>query len=508
MNPADNLLFGAAASRKIDVDAQAHLGITGFALMERAAAAIFSSVLRRFPGVRGLTLFCGKGNNAGDAYLVAQLARTFGLHTQVLALVPPEELDGDALRAYQFARQAGVLVEAAGDQPFTGDVIVDGLLGTGLRGAPRAPFAEIIGRINNARLPVVSVDTPSGVDADTGTVVDIAVKADVTVSLITRKIGLYTGQGIDYAGEREWVDLGVPYQAYGTAGVPRLFYEALRLPLLQANTYKHRQGHVVVIGGDLTMPGAVAMAAHACLRVGAGLVTALTRPEHVTALVTRTPEVMVQGFSVAMQAPALELIKRANMLVLGPGLGRGNWGQALYACAQASDKPTLLDADGLYRLAQSGRWQGGPLVITPHIAEAARLLDTTVEHIQSDRLGAAQALAERFACAGVLKGAGSVVFDSSGAHLSICAHGNPGMATAGMGDVLSGVVGGLAAQALNQMPAQIYSALRFGVALHSATADKAARLVGMRSLMATDVISELPQLLLEYEGAENTTQFT
>ncbi len=514
MNQADNTLYDAAASREIDAYAIEHLGVSGYMLMQRAADAAFASLLQNFPGIRAVTVFCGKGNNAGDAYLVAQRAFAMGLKTQVLAVVSADALSGDALTAYRQAESAGVGIEAAGEQTLVGDVVVDGLLGTGLNGAPRGAFATAIERINAANKPVLSVDIPSGVSADTGAVFGAAVKADVTVSFITRKLGLYTGAGISYAGVREFADLGVPPQMYVAAGLPRLFWTPDMLPALDVNTYKHRQGHVGVIGGDEAMPGAVAMASHAALRVGAGMVTALTRAEHRPAIVARTPEVMVQGFTPDAVSDATALLQRADLLVLGPGLGRSDWSQALYACAQASQKPTVLDADGLYWLAQFEHWSGGPLSITPHVAEAARLLKMSADDVQSDRLSAAKILAERFACHGVLKGAGSIVFDAAGQRLCVCAHGNPGMATAGMGDVLSGVLGGILGgivagtdtQVQSASRADMYAATSAAVALHSAAADHAALGVGMRSLVATDVISALPQVLLGYAGAKSTTK--
>jgi NAD(P)H-hydrate epimerase len=266
------------------------------------------------------------------------------------------------------------------------------------------------------------------------------------------------------------------------------------LPGLEVNTYKHRQGHVVIAGGDDNMPGAVIMAAEAALRVGAGMVTVLTRAQHTSALVSRTPEVMVLGFSESDDdVQVKELLSKASCVVLGPGLGRSPWSKSLFDQVQASGRPALVDADGLYWLAAEGAWHGGALTITPHVAEASRLLGLEADAVQADRLAAARQLAQQYACQGVLKGAGSVVFTENDARLAICGHGNPGMASAGMGDVLSGVLGGMLGYTGG--PFSPLQALNAGVALHSAAADHAALELGERSLQATDVIAALPDLL-------------
>ncbi len=485
-------LYTAASSRALDAKAIARMPVDGFVLMQRAADAAFDCLLRHFPGAGSVTVLCGKGNNAGDAYLVARRAREYGLRVQLLAVAEPDQLSGDAALAYQAAMDAGLDVESGGTE-FAGDVIVDGLLGTGTSGAPRSPYDQAIERVNGAGRPVLAIDVPSGVNVDTGAVAGAAIRASVTISFISRKIGLYTGAAVTLVGEREFADLGVAGYIYDQPGVPLLRWHHDLLPALSTDTYKHRQGHLVIAGGELNMPGAVAMAAEAALRAGAGMVTVVTRGVHANAIVARTPEVMVVD---AQSELANGVIERADLFVLGPGLGRTAWSEALFESVEQAGKLTVIDADGLFQLAQRGRWQGGGLVITPHAAEAARLLNCPVGELQADRLASASALAERYDCIGVLKGAGSVIFDKAGT--GICAHGNPGMATAGMGDVLSGVLGGLLAELASQGSldqALCFARLQAAVTLHSAAADLAAERLGERSLLATDVTRALRELL-------------
>ncbi len=498
----DTFVYGAEASRAVDAYAIGTLGIEGFELMRRAATFTFGCLRERFPDARSLSVWCGKGNNAGDAYLVTQLAIQAGFEVQVISLEDPDVLKGDAARAFAAAQGAGMKVDGP-ETAIEGDLIVDGLLGTGVKGAPRGGYLAAIERINTSGLPVVSIDLPSGVVADTGAAA-AAVVADLTCSFITRKTGLYTGPGVELAGERRFNELDVPAEAYRAEGVELARFSIAKFPELEANTYKHRQGHVVIAGGDTSMPGAVAMAAEASLRVGAGMVTVITHGQHAGVIVGRTPEIMVLD---ADDPLVEERLARADLFALGPGLGRDRWGAALYGRVEAASgqlsRPVVLDADGLYLLAGHGEWAGGPLTITPHIAEAARLLDQSSSDVQNNRLAASKALADRFECQGVLKGAGSVVFNKDS--LAICGHGNPGMASAGMGDVLTGVVAGLLVQlsclekglekGFEEGLANRFERLTQAVCLHSLAADVAADRIGQRSLVATDVTQTIPGLL-------------
>ncbi len=496
---ASSHVFDAQASRAIDARAITQIPVSGFTLMQRAAGFAWQCLLKKYPRVTGLSVWCGKGNNAGDAYLVAALAHHYGLRVQLVALYGPEHLSGDAATAYQQVAAAGLVVESFDEARtvVSGELVVDGLLGTGFKGQPRAEIARALAFLNAVACPIVSIDVPSGVNASTGAVCDNAIRADLTVSFITQKIGLFSGPGVAQVGERCFDDLAVPGHIYCEAGVPLRRFDPARVPIPGINTHKHRQGHVVVVGSDIGMPGAVTMSAEAALRSGAGMVTVVTQGQHTNAIIARTPEVMV----VDAQAEQLsDILRRADLFVLGPGLGRRAWGEALYDLVQQFSSgdtqmpagvPVVLDADGLYWLAMKQRWEGGNLYITPHAAEAARLLNVNTAGVVDDRLAAAEQLAGKFQCAGVLKGAGSVMFSAAG--LSLCAHGNPGMATAGMGDVLSGIIAGFMAGADDvELRGNCFD---LAVMAHSAAADLAAEELGYRSLTATDVITRLPQLL-------------
>jgi NAD(P)H-hydrate epimerase len=374
-------------------------------------------------------------------------------------------------------------------------VVVDALLGTGFTGVLRPPYAGLVD-LMNAGPAVLAIDIPTGVEADTGAVNSTAVNAAMTVTYIGRKIGLFTGAGVAAAGEVVFADLGVGAEILRTVmGIPLLSYPAVTstypLPVRDANAYKQRIGHVAVIGGDHSMGGAPLMAAEAALRVGAGLVTVVTRAEHRGAILSRRPEIMVVDADDERRRG--EILEKAATLVVGPGLGREAWGMNLLEEALRVTSPVVLDADGLNGFASGNLEASGPVVVTPHVGEAAALLGAGSHEIAADRPGAALRLASKVRGVSVLKGAGSVVahHGSTGARvLGICAHGNPGMASAGMGDVLAGVIGGLLAQGLSTA-----AAAAVGVTLHSRAADVAAEHIGQRSLLATDLIPAMIELL-------------
>ncbi len=486
-------LYTAAQTRALDHCAIHEHHIAGITLMSRAAEVAFRYLLDTWPAPECLQVLCGTGNNGGDGFLMADLAHKRGIAVTVLQLGDAGKIRGDALIARKQALANGVNIVPFGDVALEpAGVIVDAMLGTGLAGEVRGDYATAIGAINACGAAVLAVDIPSGLCADTGRVLGSAVRAALTVTFIGLKRGLFTLQAPDYTGVVQFSDLGVPPQVYvaAPADCSRLELEPLlmRLPPRPATAHKGLFGTVLVVGGDYGMAGAAALAAEAALRCGAGRVQVATRPEHVAALVARTPEVMPRGVnSVADIAPMLEA---ADVLVVGPGLGQSSWSLQLLQLAVATGKPLLLDADALNMLAAGmlgGSAPVGSWVLTPHPAEAARLLACTTADVQADRFAASNALQQRYGGVIVLKGNGSLITNGEGILLSD--YGNPGMASGGMGDVLSGVIGALLAQHL--LPLE---AAALGVCVHGAAADRAAA-EGQRGLVASDLIPHLRFLL-------------
>lgn len=483
-------LYSAAQVRELDRIAIAGRGIPGIQLMKRAGRATFNALLQRWPVPENITVYCGAGNNGGDGYVIAALAKARQIAVEVIQVAPADRLQGDARRAHDFALAEGVTLTpfAQASAPSQG-VIVDALLGTGLSGEVRAPFCDAIAAINGSGLPVVAVDIPSGLCADTGCELGSAVQAEMTVTYIGRKRGLYTASGSARAGVVVFDDLAVPADIYAdlASQVQMLSWpECYRqLPQRRADAHKGLFGHVMIVGGDLGFGGAAAMAAEAALRCGAGLVSVATRPEHVPAIISRCPEVMALG---VVSGQALEPhLARPSVLVVGPGLGRTPWSEQMLQKALAANLPMVLDADALNLLAEGRIGVKADLsaaVLTPHPGEAASLLGCSVAAIQADRFAAVCALHNKYRATVLLKGAGTLITGDGNAIL-LCPHGNPGMASGGMGDVLSGVIGALLAQGLTAT-----AAASTGACLHALAADDAVG-DGQIGLCATDLMPNL-----------------
>jgi len=496
-------LYTAEQVRELDRLAIEEHGIPGIQLMKRAGRSVLETLLECWPEVdkdqEAITVFCGGGNNGGDGYIVAALAKEQNIPVTVVQLVPEEKLKGDARRAYDYAQAAGVTITPyTKELPLPSSVVVDALLGTGFKGELREPFAEVIDWINASGLPVVSVDVPSGLCCDTGAVQQTAVEVDLTVSFIGLKRGVFTGQGPAYSGEVFFDDLEVPadiYEALEGDAVEKLSLETLlaEVPPRAMTDHKGKFGHVLVIGGAKGFGGAALMAAESAARSGAGLVSLATELEsHVTAVLARLPEVMAA--QVTNHHELEPLLERASVLVIGPGLGQSPWSeQMIYHAishAQRENKPVVLDADGLNILSEGRVLSELPeqLLLTPHPGEAGRLLGSDSQWVQQNRFQAVEQLAEKYRASVILKGSGTLVASDAG--LSLCPYGNPGMATGGMGDVLSGVLGGLWAQGLG---ASLVAEL--GVALHAYAADCVAEEYGERGMLPTDLLSWIQELL-------------
>lgn len=488
MNELPRELYRAEQSRELDRRAIEVHGILGYTLMERAGRMAYRVLRRRWPEARRIQIVCGGGNNAGDGYVVARFALRDGLDVRVLALVDPVRLQGAAGTAAKTYLELGQAEPFQAEALDEAEVIVDALLGTGLDRVVQGRFAQAIEAINASGRPVLALDIPSGIHGDTGQIMGVAVRASATPTFIALKQGLFTGDAPGCTGEVTFSDLEVP--AVVSAGIEPA---ALRITAAAVNpwlaprertAHKGWFGHVLVVGGDLGLGGAVRLAAEAACRLGAGLVTVATRPEHVPPILAARPEIMCRG--VAGPEDLEPLFARATVVVLGPGLGSSDWSRALFECCIGFDGLLVVDADGLNRLAQAPRRRDN-WVLTPHPGEAGRLLGCPVAEVQADRFAAVEALQTQWGGVAILKGAGSLIRGTAATWLCDC--GNPGMASGGMGDILSGVIGGLLAQGLGLEAAAVS-----GVWLHALAADRAAAKDGERGLLATDLFVNLRRL--------------
>jgi NAD(P)H-hydrate epimerase len=481
--PTVAAIYTAGQVRGFDRRAIEERGIPGYELMTRAGHATLNALKALWPAARSITVLCGPGNNGGDGYVVARLARAQSFGVTVVALGDPQALTGDAKRACADFLAAGGRCEPWRAAALGSDVIVDALFGIGLTRDIGGEAAKMIEAANASGRPIVSVDIPSGLHADTGALLGVAVHATMTVTFIGRKLGCYVGAGPDRVGVLVLDELEVPAETYaGTEPVARLLGdEALRaLPRRSRAAHKGMNGHVLVIGGGPGMPGAVRLAGEAALRAGAGLVTVAAHPQN-AAIVAARPELMCVAARSATDLSAV--LDRATVVAVGPGLGQDRWARQLWDAALSSGLPMVVDADALNLLAAAPAARDN-WILTPHPGEAARLLGSTSAVVQSDRLRAACELQARFGGHVVLKGAGSIV-QSRAEPPYICDRGNPGMAAAGMGDVLTGVIAGIAAQC-----GDLALAARAGVFVHAQAGDLAAR-AGERGLLASDVLRQV-----------------
>jgi NAD(P)H-hydrate epimerase len=485
-------LYTVQQIRAIEQIAINQLAIPAYSLMQRAGNSAMDAIREYWTEAKNLIVVCGSGNNGGDGYVLARLAKLQGKNVRVFFVGDVDSLQGrTAFLAWQDCHAEGISV-----QPFEGqdlnlmgaDLIVDALLGIGLSSKVQPPYQAAIESINNAHLPVLALDVPSGISADTGQVLGVAVKANVTLTFIGLKQGLLTGDATEYCGHLIFNDLGVPKEAVNsiTPAAKRISYVDC-IPYLgprSRNSNKGQYGHVLVIGGDCGYAGAARMAAEAAARVGAGLVSVATRPENVAIIASARPELMAHGIS---EYNDLEpLLNHATVVVIGPGMGQGPWGQQLLGCLMETDLPLVVDADGLNLLSNQPRTRT-QWVITPHPGEAARLLNCSVPEVQANRFAAVRALQKRYCAITLLKGAGTLVADNE--EIRISSEGNPGMATGGMGDILSGVIGGLCAQRI-----PLFQSAFLGVCIHARAAD-IVRKDGERGMLPLDLMPQLRRLV-------------
>mgnify|MGYP003665762953 CR=1 FL=1 len=517
-------LYTAAQVREMDAQVIAS-GIGGFELMQRAGAAAFQLLGRLWPPVRHVVVLCGPGNNGGDGYVIADLARRGGWHVEVLQLGDHARLSGSALQAARMARDGGLYPRTWSAEVFlsvcdgarTEVVIVDAMLGSGARAPLTDEFAAAVDQINRAGLPVLAIDLPTGVNADTGAVETTAVRATATISFIGRKQGLYTGAAPDYAGRLCFDSLMIPksvlqqHPAINPSAYAIDVSLAMQLlPPRRRDAHKGNHGRAVIVGGDLGFGGAALMAAESAARSGAGTVALITRSAHVMPALARQPEIMVHGiddWGGKQSDSARSLLSSASVIVIGPGLGASAWSAAVLSevlmVAVQTGIPLVLDADALNLLSrQRNVWhelapqeQRKHWILTPHPGEVSRLLNCSAAIVRADRFAAVRRLQALTGATCLIKGAGTILAlspDSDGVPvpLEVCAEGNPGMASGGMGDVLAGLLGGLVAQGVSPT-----DAVRIGVCVHGEAADQLAPACGERGMLATDLLPVIRRLL-------------
>lgn len=487
--------YSKASTRAIEQAAISRLAQGELVLMQRAAQALLALIKQRWPSRKRLLIYAGVGNNGGDGYLLGAYASAEGFQVSIKVVGQKTALSQTVALAQSMARQAGLCFTEL-STPCATDLVIDALLGIGLSRPVQGELATAIAQINRHACPVLAVDLPSGLCADTGQVLGMAVKADATLSFITHKPGLWTADGPDYAGERLLDTLAIPPELYPLqpALAKPVNGEALlqQVPKRQKNCHKGMAGHVLVVGGDHGMGGAPLLSAEAALRCGAGLVSILTRQAHVSAIIARRPECMVKA--VGPRDTIEPLLQQADVIIAGPGLGQAPWGQHLLSQVLAQQKALVLDADALSLLAQQQPERlPEQCILTPHPGEAARLLACSSQQVQQDRIKAVKALQQRFQARVLLKGNGSLLADAK--EVQLLTAGNPGMASAGMGDLLCGIIAALWAQGLAATDACALAAW-----LHASAADQLAKDFGCRGLLATDVLPRVRQLLNQRPG--------
>jgi len=501
---APSALYSAEQIKSIEQRYAAQNAHGTYPLMEKAGASVFHHLVSKWPHARKIVVVTGKGNNAGDGFIVARLAAERRIKVHLCHLADPNQLTGDALIAYrQIPRQAIKIVSPEVIKFTDYDVIVDAMLGTGIKGKIIEPYLSVIKRINGNKVPVLAIDIPTGVEADTGFVHNEAIRADLTVTFVAHKKGMYTGDAANYRGQVDLSELDIP-NTYYDQHTFHLFsqnWHSLKHKLIPRKMVCHKGafGHTLVIGGQNGMSGAAILASTAAARSGSGLTSAWVGKESARALVTYTPEVMATGVDESDILQRIEgLIPSEITLVLGPGLGKSSWSKEWIDAVSANDSlrysNQVWDADALNWLADFSddvpNRYNSKRILTPHPGEAARLLNTDIYTIKQDRYKAAEKIASRYGGVCVLKGNGTIITDEKGFQV-VCPVGNPGMASGGMGDVLAGLIGSLLAQGFSLMDAAM-----LGVCIHGEAADKAAGTGQFyRGLLASDLFQYFPHLL-------------
>ena len=506
----------AAEMRRIDQDTIEGIGIPGIVLMETAGSAIVRTIEQHYPTCQRIGILAGKGNNGGDGIVIARQLAHAGRDVNLFLVSPQESFTGEAHINLQIAKNLGLQIEeiltdreTSLNQIASCELLVDAIFGTGLRGAVRDPIVAVINAINHLPTPILSVDLPSGLDADTGHPLGTCVQADRTVTIGLPKRGLLMHPGAELAGKLEVVDIGFPEQVVDAQDIKVHWTTATQasqwVPSRPPASHKGSYGRVLVVAGSTGMTGAAALASEAALRAGAGLAT-LATPKHLNPILEGLlPEVMTLplpeteagSLTVSATSAILEFAEKTkSVLAIGPGLSQHPETVSLVHQLIRENREQelglrmVIDADGLNALAQERNILAlldRETVLTPHPGEMARLTGTSVSTLEKDRIHTAQQFASEHSLTLVFKGAPTVSADANG-DAWINSTGNPGMATGGMGDVLTGVIAGLMAQGIASE-----KAAALGVYLHGLAGDIAAEVLGMHGLIASDVLKAVPQ---------------
>jgi len=486
-------LWTSEQVRLNEANAAAATGVSMPMLMEHSGQAAFSLLKELWPKARSILVLAGKGNNGGDAFTLALLAKKDGYLIQLIQLDASAEMPSIAADAKARWLDSGGVVERPEQANLHLDIIVDGLLGTGLKGSVKDDYAQLIDRCNFSASPTLAIDIPSGLNADTGSVHTTAIIADACITFVGVKQGLCNGRAEDYCGDLYFSGLGIDkaFNRQGKSDKKRITYENLSHLLGPRNRNAHKGdfGHAALVGGNQGMPGAIRLASEACLRGGVGLISVLTHSENRGIICSGRPELMVFG----LQDPdaqtinkAVALMDKATVVAAGPGLGSNPWSVCLMKAVIGQNKAKVIDADALnYLAAHPSKYHNW--ILTPHPGEAARLLGISIVEVESDRYRAVKLLQERFGGVIVLKGSGTLI--CSDESLFVANVGNPGMASGGMGDLLCGLIAALLAQGLS-----LLDAASLGVCIHGNAADIAAK-QGERGMLASDLLPHLRQLV-------------
>ena len=496
-------------TKKIDALAIRETKHTGYSLMQSAAEFSLDILISEFDNTDEVIVFCAKGKNSGDGFLVASYAKEFGLLSTIVLCNPAKELKGVSKKAFNEAKNNGVKIISINSlskiRISPKAVLVDALIGTGLKGELRNNIKKSILSINKLgdSYPVMSLDIPSGVCSDSGLAKEPSVIADITCTFVAQKRGCFTSEGRALSGHIFYSDLDIPKRIFSKVScnshIINMEDHLHKIILRDENSHKGAFGHTFVVGGNKGFGGAAILAAKAAAFSGAGLIGLGTRPENLEASLLSCPEVMTVGVDSGQDLE--EHLSKPNVIAIGPGLGQTAWSeqmlQRVFWEANKREITVLMDADALNLLTKLKLSAKLPknLIITPHPGEASRLLNKSIDEIESNRFKAVSLLQEKYNCVAVLKGSGTLVCYKKGGKqkIGICEAGNPGMASGGMGDILTGIIAGFLAQGLSSI-----EAAELGVDIHAKAADLKSLETGEAGLLASDVLEEVRQLL-KYE---------